>query len=81
MSELKKDDVMQAFFAAGLEEDYNFLEEDLMKLATAFGKLRDEEIKERVFRATKLERSLCVEFVRVLNPTVARALEDKKWPL
>lgn len=81
MKELKKEDVMQAFFAAGLEEEYNFLEADLMKLATAFAKLRDEEIKERVFRTAKLERSRCVEFVRSLNPEVARALEDKKWPL
>ena len=52
-----------------------------MKLATAFGNLRDEEIKERIFRTAKLERSRCVEFVRSLNPEVARALEDKKWSL
>ncbi len=77
----KKEDVMQAFFAAGLEEDYNFLEEDLMKLATAFGKLRNEEMVEAVFRAVRLERSRCVEFVRSLNPEVARALDEKKWPL
>ncbi len=77
----KKEDVMQAFFAAGLEEDYNFLEEDLMKLATAFGKLRNEEMAEAVFRAVRLERSRCVEFVRSLNPEVARALDEKKWPL
>ena len=78
---LNKDDVIQAFFAAGLEGDYNFLEDDLIKLATAFGNLRDEEIKERIFRTAKLERSRCVEFVRSLNPEVARALEDKKWSL
>ena len=81
MTQFKKEDVMQVFFAAGLEEDYNFLEEDLMKLATAFGKLRNEEMVEAVFRAVRLERSRCVEFVRSLNPEVARALEDKKWPL
>lgn len=81
MTELKKEDVMQAFFAAGLEEEYNFLEADLMKLATAFAKLRNEELIEAVFRAVRLERSRCVEFVRSLNPEVARALEDKKWPL
>jgi hypothetical protein len=81
MTQFKKEDVMQVFFAAGLEEDYNFLEEDLMKLARAFAAMRDEEIKERVFRTAKLERSRCVEFVRSLNPEVARALEDKKWPL
>lgn len=81
MKEFKKEDVMQAFFAAGLEEDYNFLEADLMKLATAFAKLRNEELVESVFRAVRLERSRCVDFVRSLNPEVARALEEKKWPL
>jgi hypothetical protein len=78
---LKKEDVFQTFFAAGLEGDYNFLEDDLMKLARAFAAMRDEEINERVFRTAKLERSRCVEFVRSLNPEVARALEEKKWPL
>jgi hypothetical protein len=71
----KKEDVMQAFFAAGLEEDYNFLEADLLKLANAFAKLRDEEINEKVFRAVKAETDRCIEFVRSLNPEVARALE------
>jgi hypothetical protein len=77
----KKEDVMQAFFAAGLEEEYNFLEDDLMKLATAFAKLRDEEVKEKVFRATKAENERCVMFVHSLNPEVAKALEAKKGPL
>lgn len=81
MSDIKKEDVMQAFFAAGLEEDYNFLEDDLMKLAKAFCALRDEELKEKVHRAVKEETNRCVEFVRSLNPEVARALEEKKGPL
>lgn len=75
MSDIKKEDVMQAFFAAGLEEDYNFLEDDLMKLAKAFHAMRDEEVKEKVHRATVFERNRCIEFVRSLNPEVARALE------
>lgn len=77
----KKEDVMQAFFAAGLEEEYNFLEADLMKLAEAFAKLRDEEVKEKVFRAVKAENERCVMFVHSLNPEVAKALEAKKGPL
>lgn len=81
MTNFKKEDVMQAFFAAGLEEDYNFLEDDLMKLAKAFGGLRDEEIKEAVFRAVKAENQRCVMFVHSLNPEVAKALEAKKGPL
>ena len=41
---LKKDDIFQAFFAAGLEGDYNFLEDDLLKLAKAFAGLRDNAV-------------------------------------
>ncbi|NBS75565.1 MAG: hypothetical protein EBT78_16585 [Betaproteobacteria bacterium] len=78
---LKKEDVSQAFFAAGLEGDYNFLEDDLMKLAKVFGELRDNELNERVYKATQNERARCVDFVRSLNPAVAQALEDKKGPL
>jgi hypothetical protein len=81
MSEFKKDDVFQAFFAAGLEGDYNFLEDDLLKLASAFAELRDNELNERVYKATQQERARCVAFVRSLNPLVAQALEDKKGPL
>lgn len=81
MSEFKKEDVFQAFFGAGLEGDYNFLEDDLLKLAKVFADLRDNELNERVYRATQNERARCVEFVRSLNPTVAQALQDKKGPL
>ena len=81
MSEFKKEDVFQAFFAANLEGDYNFLQDDLLKLAKAFADLRDNELNERVYRATQNERARCVEFVRSLNPTVAQALEEKKGPL
>ena len=77
----KKDDVFQAFFGAGLEGDYNFLEDDLMKLASVFAELRDNELNERVYKATQQERARCVSFVRSLNPVVAQALEDKKGPL
>jgi hypothetical protein len=78
---LKKDDVFQAFFAAGLEGDYNFLEDDLLKLAKVFAGLRDNELNDRVYKATQNERNRCIEFVRSLNPVVAQALEDKKGPL
>jgi hypothetical protein len=78
---LKKDDIFQAFFAAGLEGDYNFLEDDLLKLAKAFAGLRDNELNDRVYKATQNERNRCIEFVRSLNPVVAQALEDKKGPL
>jgi hypothetical protein len=78
---MKKEDVFQAFFAAGLEGEYNFLEEDLMKLAHAFTSLRNEEINEHVYKAVQSERARCVEFVRSLNPSVAQALDEKRGPL
>ena len=86
---LKKEDIMQAFFAAGLEGDYNFLEHDLLKLANDQAGIieeellveEDEEIKEKVFRAVKDENTRCIMFVHSLNPEVAKALEAKKGPL
>ena len=78
---IKKEDVFQAFFAAGLENDYNFLEDDLLKLAKAFAGLRDSEIEDKVYLAVQAERTRCIAFVRSLNPTVAQALEEKKGPL
>jgi len=78
---MKKEDVFQAFFSAGLKGEYNFLEEDLMKLAHAFASLRNEEINERVYKAVQSERARCVEFVRSLNPSVAQALDEKRGPL
>ncbi len=78
---IKKEDVFQAFFAAGLEGDYNMLEDDLLKLANAFAALRDSEITDLLFLTKQAETERCVEFVRSLNPLVAQALEDKKGPL
>ena len=78
---LKKEDVFQAFFAAGLEGDYNFLEEDLMKLANAFAAIRDEELKEKVYLAVRKETRRCVEFVSSLNPDVGNALAFTKHGL
>lgn len=71
MIEIKKEDVMQAFFAAGLEEDYNFLEEDLMKLANAFATAAAPAI-------IKAERAECVKFTKSLNMLVGEALEGKR---
>jgi len=67
--ELKKDDVFQAFFAAGLEEDYNFLEEDLMKLANAFVAMATPEI-------AKEERNECIKVARSVNHLVADKIAE-----
>jgi hypothetical protein len=52
-----------------------------LKLAHAFGSLRNEEMNERLYRAVKEERNRCITFVRSLNPEVARALEEKRGPM
>jgi hypothetical protein len=69
--ELKKEDVFQAFFAAGLEGDYNFLEDDLMKLANAFVAMAAPAI-------VKEERAECVKFAKSLNHLVGEALQVKR---
>jgi hypothetical protein len=71
MIELKKEDVFQTFFAAGLEGDYNFLEDDLMKLANAFVAMAAPAI-------VKEERAECVKFAKSLNHLVGEALQVKR---
>ena len=61
---LTKEQVVEAFMNIQLEENYNFLEEDLVMLANAFvNKAKPEIIKE--------ERDACVEVARAYNTLVA----------
>ena len=69
MIQLSKEDVMQAFFTAHLEENYNFLEGDLINLANAFIKAAEPEI-------AKLERAECVKVARSVNHLVADKIEE-----
>lgn len=69
MAELTKEEVTQAFFAAGLEENYNFLEGDLMKLAHAFVKAAEPAI-------AKQERAECIKIARSVNHLVAEKIEE-----
>jgi hypothetical protein len=66
MEEIKK-----AFHEANLVESYNFVEEDLASLATAF-------VMAAMPAIVRTERAMCVKFVASLNPEVAKALEDKR---
>jgi len=74
---LSKKEITEAFVNAHLIENYNFLEEDLVKLANAFiDKAKPMMIKE--------ERASCIEVARAYNSLVAdkilevRAQADKK---
>lgn len=68
---LTLDEIKQAFRKVHLDENYNFLEEDLSKLASAFVTAAEPAI-------TSAERERCVTFVRSLNTQVAQALADFK---
>ena len=68
---LTLDEIKEAFRKVHLNESYNFLEEDLSKLASAFVAAAEPAIVEA-------ERKKCVTFVRSLNTQVAQALADFK---
>lgn len=71
---LSPEEIKEAFRGIWLEENYSFLEEDLLKLATGF-------IEAAAPKIAKMERDHCIEFVRSLNGQVADALEAKRGPL
>ena len=71
MIELDAKQVGDAFRTLMLEENYNFLEEDLIKLANAFASAAAPAI-------IKAERAECVKFTKSLNELVGHALEKKR---
>ncbi|CAB5220090.1 hypothetical protein UFOVP239_49 [uncultured Caudovirales phage] len=74
MSLLTKEEIKEVFINSHLEENYNFLEEDLIKLANAF----TLKVAPKIAQA---ERAECIEFVRSLNGLVADSLEAKRGKL
>jgi hypothetical protein len=66
---LDKEQIKEAFRKIYLEENYNFLEEDLAKLADGF-------IMAAMPAIVKTERDMCIKFVNSLNTNVARALGE-----
>ena len=66
---ITKEQVNKAFHSVTLEENYNFLEEDLYKLAEAFIEAAKPSIAEK-------ERSECVKVVRSMNTFVADKLQE-----
>jgi hypothetical protein len=67
-------EINDTFINADLEENYNFLEEDLEKLANAF-------VMAAMPKIAQTERAMCIDFVRTLNGPVAQALEDRRGAL
>jgi hypothetical protein len=66
---LDKEQIKETFRNIYLEENYNFLEEDLEKLADGF-------IMAAMPAIVKTERDMCIKFVNTLNTNVARALGE-----
>jgi hypothetical protein len=66
---ITKEQVNKAFHGVTLEENYNFLEEDLVKLAQAFIDVAKPSI-------VAIERQECVKVVRSMNSFVAEKLQD-----
>jgi len=71
---LTVEEINEAFRNVDLEENYNFLEDDLLKLANAFIMAAMPSIR-------RAELTMCVNYVRSLNTEVANALEDKRGKL
>jgi len=71
---LTTEEIRDTFINTKLEENYNFLEEDLEKLASAF-------VMAAMPKIVRTERTMCINFVRTLNGPVAQALEDKRGAL
>lgn len=70
MSEvLTQQEVNEAFINARLEEDYNFLQEDLMKLSNAIINAARDKI-------AKQERLECIKVARSVNHLVADKIEE-----
>lgn len=66
---LDKEQIKETFRNIYLEENYNFLEEDLVKLADGF-------IMAALPMIIRTERDMCIKFVNTLNTNVARALGE-----
>jgi hypothetical protein len=66
---LDKDQIKEAFRNIYLEENYDLLEDDLVRLADGF-------IKAALPMIIRTERDMCIKFVNTLNTNVARALGE-----
>ena len=71
---LTKQQITEAFVNAHLEENYNFLEEDLVKLANAI-------VEKAKPMFAKEELANCVEVVNSLNPAVGNKLLQVRMPV
>lgn len=68
---LTVEEINEAFRSIELEENHNFLQEDLVSIANAF-------VMAAMPAIVRQERNLCIDFVNSLNTEVGKALEEKR---
>jgi hypothetical protein len=68
---MTKDEIVNIFLHTNIEGYYNFLEDDLVKLANAF-------VDAAAPKIALAERTECIMFVESLNRLVAEALIEKR---
>lgn len=66
---LTAEDISEVFRSVDLEEHYNFLHDDLVKLANAFIRAAQPAI-------AKQEREICIEVARAYNTLVADKIAE-----
>jgi len=66
---LSKEEINRVFHEVQLEDNYNFLEDDLVKLANAF-------IDRAKIDIIMKEREACIEVARAYNSLVADKIEE-----
>ena len=74
---LNQEEIVQTFLskiAVHLDENHEFSPEDLEKIATGF-------IMEAMPKIVRIERQMCIKFVRSLNSLVADKREETRGPL
>jgi hypothetical protein len=71
---LTVEEIGETFRGVNLEENYNFLEDDLVALANAF-------VMAAMPAIVRQERNLCIDFVNSLNTEVGKALQEKRGSL
>lgn len=69
MSHLTPQEISTIFINTPLEENYNFLQEDLVKLANAFISAAEKKI-------TTKERKACIDVARAVNTLVADKIAE-----
>ena len=66
---LTSDEIKETFHKVTLEENYNFLEDDLVKIANAFAAAAKAKI-------ASAERDACVEVAKAYNTLVADKIAE-----